>query len=112
MPLLNEKLKPITLHIITCNIHALFEGLVCRVNTLLVLPICLVINMAEGKKRILQLVFMTHDSVKNYINLVRLYLPFIDTVIFVVCTFYSKDLFSLKTFYFENGNSSILNLVL
>lgn len=55
---------------------------------------------------------MTHDSVKNYINLVRLYLPFIDTVIFVVCTFYSKDLFSLKTFYFENGNSSILNLVL
>lgn len=113
MPLLNEKLKPITLHIITCNIHALFEGLVCRVNTLLVLPSCLVINMAEGKKkRILQLVFTTHDSVKNYINLVRLYLPFIDTVIFVVCTFYSKDLFSLKTFYFENGNSSILNLVL
>ena len=112
MPLLNEKLKPITLHIIMCNIHALFEGLVCRVNTLLVLPSCLVINMAEGKKRILQLVFTTHDSVKNYINLVRLYLPFMDTVIFVVRTFYSKDLFSLKTFYFENGNSSILTLVL
>lgn len=43
----------------------------CRVNTLLVLPSCLVINMAEGK-RILQLVFMTHDSVKNYINLVEI----------------------------------------
>lgn len=53
---------------------------------------------------------MTHDSVKNYINLVRLYLPFIDTVIFVVCTFYSKDLFSLKTFYFENGEFKYFKL--
>ena len=51
VPLLNEKLKSITLHIIPCNIHALFEGLVCRVNTLLVLPSCLVINMAEEKKK-------------------------------------------------------------
>lgn len=86
VPLLNEKLKSITLHIITCNIHALFKGLVCRVNTLLVLPSCLVINMAEEKKEFCQLVFTTHDSVKNYINLVRLYMPFTDTVI--VCVYF------------------------
>lgn len=116
MLLLNENLKSVILHTITCNIHALFEGLVCRVNTLLVLPSCLVINLAEEIKRILSasffFFFTAHDSIKNDVNLVKRYTPFIETVHFVVCTFYSKNVFPLKTFFFENWSLSILNLVL
>lgn len=48
-----EKLESVTLHSLTPNIYALLQGLVCRVNTLLVLPSCLVINTAEETKIIL-----------------------------------------------------------
>lgn len=47
------KNESVTLHTLTPNIYALFEGLVCRGNTLLVLPRCLVINTAEEIKIIL-----------------------------------------------------------
>lgn len=56
--LVEWKLKSITLHTIMCNIYALFEGLVCSVNTLLVLPSCLVINMVEEMRRIIVSCFL------------------------------------------------------
>lgn len=112
VPLLNKKLNSITLHIITCNIHAWFEGLVCRANSLLVLPSCLVINTAEEKKNFASWFLLLMILFKNYINSVRLYMPFIDMVIFCCVYFLLQGFFSLKILYLENGNSSILNLVL